>query len=143
MKPDKPKWTAAITKIIHEDPVEVASLHESDSEDQFYTNIEIRIAKIGKYYLLCTFDEQWENDYKWVDSIDEVKKAISELMDGESDDEKFSAWQNPDLLNSLKDSAHLFGEEWDPDDIVKEIEADENFRERILIWDTLPDEYEY
>ena len=143
MKPDKPKWTAAITKIMHEDPVEVASLHESDSEDQFYTNIEIRIAKIGKYFLLGTYDEQWEDDYKWVDSIDEVKKAMSELMDGESDDEKLSAWQDLDLLNSLKDSAHLFGEEWDPDDIVKEIEADENFRERILIWDTLPDEYEY
>ena len=143
MKPNKPKWTAAITKIMHEDPVIVAFLNMPDCVDQFYVHVELRLAKIGKHFLLARYDEPGDDDYKWTDSIEEVKKAMSDLEDEENDEEELSGWQDPKLLDSIKDSAPLFGEEWDPDDIAKEIEADENFRERILTWDTLPDEYEY
>ena len=101
MKPDKPKWTAAITKIMHEDPVIVAFLEMPDCVHQFYVHVELRLAKIGKHFLLARYDEPGDDDYKWTDSIEEVKKAMSDLED------------------------------------------EENFRMRILDWDTLPDEYEY
>ena len=143
MKPDKPKWIAAIAKIMHEDPVIVASLHEPDSEDQFYTHIELRLAKIGKHYLLGRYDEQWEDDYKWIDSIEEVKKAMSDLAGNESYAEELRGWQDPKLVDSIKDSAPLFGEGWNPDNIVREIDADENFRIRILdLEDEIEEEYE-
>ena len=45
--------------------------------------------------------------------------------------------------HSKVERASLFGEEWEPDDIVREIEADENFRIRIINEDEeIPDEYE-
>jgi hypothetical protein len=143
MKPNKPKWTAAITKIMHEDHVIVEFLNMPDCVDQFYVHVELRLAKIGKHFLLARYDEPGYDDYNWTDSIEEVKKAMSDLEDEENDEEELSGWQDPKLLDSIKDSAPLFGKEWAPDDIVREIDADENFRMRILDWDTLPDEYEY
>ena len=60
---------------------------------------------------------------------------------------RYNLTKNPDavkkLVDSIKDSAHLFGDEWDPDDIVREIEADENFGIRILSPDEeIPDDYD-
>ena len=143
MKPDKPKWTAAITKIMHEDPVIVAFLEMPDCVDQFYVHVELRLAKIGKHFLLARYDEPGYDDYNWTDSIEEVKKAMSDLEDEENDEEELSGWQDPKLLDSIKDSAPLFGKEWAPDDIVREIDADENFRIRILCPDEeISEEYE-
>ena len=69
------------------------------------------------------------------------KQKANQTKKAEWQDE-LGSWQDPKLVDSMIDSAPLFAEEWDPDDIVREIEADENFRVRILTWDTLPDEYE-
>jgi hypothetical protein len=143
MKPDKTKWIAAIAKIMHEYPVIVAILDTPPIVDQIYAHVELRLAKVGKHYLLGRYDEQFDDDYKWTDSIEEVKKAMSNLAGEESDGEELSGWQDPKLVDSIKDSAPLFGEGWDPDDIVREIDADENFRIRILDADgEIEEEYE-
>ena len=142
MKPDKPKWAAAITKIMHEDPVEVASIFTTDSDLQFYVNDDFRLARIGGKYLLARFVDSSGESYEWIDSSEKVKKEMSAFTSEAEWQDELGSWPDPKLVDSMIDSAPLFGEEWDPDDIVREIEADENFRVRILTWDTLPDEYE-
>ena len=138
--PDKPKWSAIITKLMHDDPVVVAGLWP---EIDMLGSSEYRLAKIGNHYLLGKFDSAFDSDYEWIDSPEKVKIEMSGLVEiiGENDDE-WSAWQDPKLVDSIVDSAPLFGEEWTPDEIVKEIKADENFGLRILSPDAeLPEEY--
>ena len=142
MKPDKPKWIHAITQIMHEDPVEVASF-QPDEDFDVLISCEYRLAKIGKHYLLGRYDSGWENSYDWFDSAEHVKKEMELLVSDATGDTQCHAWQDPKLVDSIKDSAHLFGDEWDPDDIVREIEADENFGIRILSPDEeIPDDYD-
>ena len=127
---------------MHDDPVIVASLHTFDCEDQFYIDVELRLAKIGKHFLLGRYDEQWENDYAWTDSDLTVKKAMQELFDEACTDEGTKSWQDKKLVDSIKDSSPLFGIGWSSDDIVREIESDENFGIRILSPDEeIPEEY--
>ena len=142
MNPNKPKWTAVIRKIMHEDPVEVASFQPNEDFDVLIS-CEYKLAKIGKYYLLGRYDSSWENSYDWFDSAEKVKKEMELLVGDATGDTQCHAWQDPKLVDSIKDSAPLFGKEWSPDEIVREIEADENFRIRILCPDEeIPEEYE-
>ena len=143
MKPDKKKWTAAIKKIMHDDYVEVASVFTTDSDLQFYVNDDLRLARIGRKSLLARFVDGSGESYEWFDSSEKVKKEIIAFTSEAEWQDELGSWQDLKLVDSIIDSAPLFAEGWDPDDIVKEIEADENFRMRILDWDTLPDEYEY
>ena len=140
MKPNKKKWIKVIRQIMHTDPIIVASTYPDF--DMLGTS-EYRLAKIGKQYLLGRFDSAADCDYEWYDSAEKVKEdmiGLLELIKGEDD---WSGWQDPELVDSIEDSASLFGEEWEPDDIVREIEADENFRIRIINEDEeIPDEYE-
>ena len=141
MKPDKPKWINAIIQMMHEDPLEVASFQPNEDFDVLIS-CEYRLAKVGKYYLLGRYDSGWENSYDWFDSPEKVKKEMELLASDATGDTDCHAWQDPKLVDSIKDSAPFFGKEWDPDDIVKEIEADENFQIRILCLDKeIPEEY--
>ena len=67
---------------------------------------------------------------------------MKSLVSDATGDNDCYAWQDTKLVDSIKDSAPLFGKKWTPYDIVKEIEADENFQIRILCLDKeIPEEY--
>ena len=144
MKPDKKKWTAAIKKIMHDDYVIVGALNSIEDLEHYTIGDYFHLARIGSHYLLGLFRFGDEDDYEWIDSAQKVKDTVADHAHEANGEESLASWHDPELVDSIKDSAPLFGEEWNPDDIVREIQADENFRIRILCPDEeIPEEYEY
>jgi hypothetical protein len=127
MKPEKPKWAAAIAEMIHEDGVEVASLWHTDAEQACEGPGDLKLARIGGTYLLLDSCFAGDNNYEWIDSAKKVKCEIEQFASEPNGTEGWKSRSNPELVDSVKDSAPLFVDQWDPEEIVRQIEADENF----------------
>jgi hypothetical protein len=56
-----------------------------------------------------------------------VKCEIEQFASEPNGTEGWKSRSNPELVDSVKDSAPLFVDQWDPEEIVRQIEADENF----------------